>query len=312
MAGGGLMAKHNLAYQIDSAIQQAFRPGADKHSGKHTGDSRGIVYSYNEKKSLQQVGYEFKSYMRANFPGIEYVKDIEADHWQGFLNQKSETCSTATIKNYVSRISKIEVLCQSKFRFKSNWAECILTPQSAKTPSNEKLRTQMMDKNDLVRVLDYGYKNCTSKGVLGIDLSYRFGLRDAEVASLRVRDIDYNNRLLHVVGKGGRHRYLVIEDSDLQLLKNISKGKCLDDRLVGINADSINQQLNRILKTLKLKDKYPLTSIHSIRKLKAQELWTTKRNDGCSKKETMDYVSSYLGHGKGRFDIINIYVQNQH
>jgi hypothetical protein len=61
-----------------------------------------------------------------------------------------------------------------------------------------------------------------------------------------------------------------------------------------------------------LKDKYPLTSIHAIRKLKAQELWTEKRQSGLSKKETMNFVSDYLGHGKGRFDVINTYVENQH
>jgi len=287
------MSRHNLAYQIDSAIQQAFKPGADKHSAKHTGENMDTVYSFNEKKSLQQVAFEFKSYMKENYSEVKLVKDVKADHWQGFLNKKSQTCSSATLKNYVSRIAKIEVLCQRKFRFQSNWRADILAPSSAKTPENEKLRIQAMDKNDFLQVLDYGYKHCTSKGVVGIDLCYRFALRDSEVARLKVKDIDFYNRKIHVVGKGGRHRLLSIKDDDEELLLKMCEGKSDEDSLVGIKADSVNQQLNRILKKLGLKDKYPLTSIHAIRKLKAQELWTEKRKSGLILSILLDTFFSY-------------------
>ena len=89
------------------------------------------------------------------------------------------------------------------------------------------------------------------------------------------------------------------------------RGKGREEKLVGIKSDSINQHLNRVMRGLGIKKKYPETNIHSIRKLKAQELWDEMRGKGCSKKEAMYKVSKYLGHGKNRYDIINTYVKNQ-
>jgi integrase len=306
------MGSHNLAYQIQTALECAFRPGMDKYAAKHNGDSIDKICSFNEKRSLQEVSYQFRDFMRENYPQIKMVRDVQSDHWQAFLNKKAQTCSTATIKNYISRVHKIQVICQNKFKFKANWADGIVTPQSAKTPSNEKLRIQAMGKQDLKKVIAYGYKNCTSQAIPAIDLCYRFGLRDSEVASLKVSCIDFGKNSLHVIGKGGRHRYIEIKRDDVGVLKKLCEGKSKEDKLIAIKADSVNQQINRILKKLNLKSKYPLTSIHAIRKLKAQELWSEKRELGWSKKDTMNFVSEYLGHGKGRYDVINTYVHNQH
>ncbi|WP_187119320.1 tyrosine-type recombinase/integrase [Clostridium polynesiense] len=255
----------------------------DKHAAKHNGQSMGIICSFNEKRSLQEVAYQFKDYMKDNYPHIKMLKDVKSDHWQAFLNEKSKTCSTATLKNYVSRIHKIEHLCRNKFRITSNWRNEILTPQSKKTPTGDKLRIQTMGKEDLEKVLDYGYKHCTSKAIPAIELCYRFGLRDAETSRLTVDCVDFDKAQLRVVGKGGRCRYLEIKKDDVKILKTLCVGKINKDKLIEIKADSINQQLNRILKKLNLKNKYPLTGIHAIRKLRAQELWDEKRKQGYTK-----------------------------
>jgi integrase len=304
------MARHNLAFQMNTAINHAFCPGYDKHAGKHNGESMSKVCSFNEKRSLQQVVYQFKDFAKQYYPQLRLVKNIKSEHWQSFLNEKAKTCSYATLKNYISRISKLGILCGHRFRFNANWSGNLLAPASMKTPRNEKLRTQMMDKLDLEKVMEYGYRNCTSKAIAAIDLAYRFGLRAYEASHLRVKDVDLNKMRLCVTGKGGRIRYLQICAKDIDLLKSLCT-KTQNEKLIGIKANSINQQLNRILKKLGLKKKYPVSSIHAIRKLKAQEIWDEKRNQGWNKKETMNYVASYLGHGKGRYDIINIYVHNQ-
>ncbi len=305
------MARHNLAFQMNTAINHAFRPGFDKHAGKHTGESMSKVCSFNEKRSLQQVAFQFKDFAKQHYPQLRLVKNIRSEHWQSFLNEKSKTCSYATLKNYISRISKLGVLCGNRFRFNANWSGNLLAPASMKTPKNEKLRIQMMDKADLEKVMKYGCHNCTSKAIAAIDLAYRFGLRAYEASHLRVKDVDLNKMRLCVTGKGGRIRYLQICPKDIDLLISLCTRKTQNEKLIGIKANSINQQLNRILKKLDLKKKYPVSSIHAIRKLKAQEIWDEKRNQGWNKKETMNYVASFLGHGKGRYDIINIYVHNQ-
>lgn len=48
------MARHNLGYQFQTAIDSAFRPGLDKHAAKHTGDSIDKVCSFSEKRTCKK------------------------------------------------------------------------------------------------------------------------------------------------------------------------------------------------------------------------------------------------------------------
>jgi len=221
------IARHNLAYQIQTAVDKAFSPGIDKHAAKHTGESINKVCSFNERKSLISVGYQFKNYMRNNFSEIKMVKDVSADHWQSFLNEKAKTCSSATLSNYVSRIGKIEVLCKNCFRIDTSWRKNIVVPTSEKTRNKEKLRVQQIDKKDLEKIIDFGREKCTSRGVQGIELAYRFGLRANEVANLKAGSVNIPEMKLQVIGKGGRKRQLPIQRDDVDFLKNLMRGKVL-------------------------------------------------------------------------------------
>jgi len=305
------MARTNIAYQICSAINDAFKPGASRHIGKHTGQNLNQVYSYGEKRSLQQVAFEFKDFMKKEHPNIKFMRDVKPDHWQSFLNHKAQTCSTETLKNYVSRIGKIEVLCQNKFKFKSNWRDNILVPASEKTPLGEKQRVQIMTKEDYAKISEH-IKNSKSKAVPAIQLCRNYGLRACEVARLKISSVNLKKKELEVLGKGGRLRYLSIRPKDVPLFKSLIEGKPRNDKLIGIKQGSIQTFLNRTMDKVGIKNKYPKTGIHAIRKMRAQEEYDKVRAQGYSKREAMDHVSQFLGHGKGRYDVFNAYVQNQH
>lgn len=305
------MARTNLSYQINSAIENGFRPGMDKHAGKHTGENLGKVFSFAEKKSLQQISFEFKDYMKANYNDVKLIKNVKPEHWQNFLIEKSKTCSTATLQNYVSRIGKIEVLTQNKFGFKSNWRDNITSPPSQKTPGGGKLRVQQMAKEDYNKIMEAS-KNSTSQAVPALEIAYRFGLRVEDVTKLRVEFVSLEKMELKINGKGGRTHYLPIRPEDLKVLKQQIEGKNPGDKLISIKKDSINTHLRRTMEKIGIKEKYPNTGVHAIRKLRAQEEYDKVRSEGMSKKDAMDHVSKFLGHGRDRYDTFNTYVQNQH
>lgn len=305
------MAKTNLSYQINSAIEQAFQPGASKHSAKADGTSGEKVFSFNAKKSLQQVSFQFKDHMKKEFPDIRMMKDVKPEHWQSFLNEKSKTCGTATLENYTSRISKIEILCNKKYGFKSNWSSNILVPDSKKTFEGEKLRVQQMSPDHMQKIIKIG-ESSSSKAVPAINLGYSYALRVSEISNLKVGSVNLESMELKVIGKGGRVRFVELNKKDIPLLKNLSEGKAQNELLIGIKKDSINAYLNRSMEKLGIKNEYKETGMHSIRKLRAQEVYTAARNNGLSKKDSMDKVSKLLGHGENRYDTFNTYVQNQH
>jgi len=304
------MSRSNLSYQINSAINDAFKPGMDKYSAKKTGETDDKIYSYATKKNLQQVAFEFKDYMKENHNDIKLIKNVKPEHWQNFLIEKSKTCNNATLQNYVSRINKIEILTNKKFGFTSQWKDNISSPLSQKIGGSEKIRTQMMSKNDYNKI-SQSMKTSKSQAVPAIELARGFGLRVEEITRLRVEFVNLEKMELKVHGKGGKFRTLPILKENVGLLKDLTEGKKPSDKLINMKKDSINQFLNRTMKKLDLKDKYPKSGVHAIRKLRAQEVYD-KARETMSKKESMDYVNKYLGHGKDRYDSFHVYVQNQH
>lgn len=305
------MAKQNISYQIIRALDQGRALGESRHSGKHTGECMSKIYSLGEYESLKSFAKTFQSYLRESDIRIRYVKDITTKQWQDFLDAKAHVCGYATLKNYISRIHKIEVLCQTKYGFEKKWAANLMVPQSKVGSHEDMKRVQTMDSKDLERIRSFGENYSNSKAVIAIELAARYGLRVSEISALRLESVNLTDMKLRVCGKGGKTRYLEIKEEDREFFQKICDNKQPRQNLVGIRPDSINQYLNRTMTKLGIKDKYPLTGVHAIRKLVAQNMWYRLRDSGLSKQETMNRISVYLGHGEGRYDVLNAYVKDQ-
>lgn len=84
---------------------------------------------------------------------------------------------------------------------------------------------------------------------------------------------------------------------DRDFLERLIEGKEPNERLVGIKEDSINKALNRALTALGIKDWYPKTSTHGLRKLYAGKCWDENRANGMSYMQNVEEVNRQLGHG---------------
>ena len=118
---------------------------------------------------------------------------------------------------------------------------------------------------------------------------------------------------IDITEKGRRNRIIDIKSmNDLVFIKDAIQGKALDEPLVPIYKDSINKFLNRTMKKVGIKPKYPVTSIHSIRKMYAQETWDQCRTqDKLTWNEALEYVNLQLGHGEKRNKtLLAVYVKN--
>ena len=111
--------------------------------------------------------------------------------------------------------------------------------------------------------------------------------------------------------KGGRKRTIDIRTADdREFLENLAKGKPPGTPLVGIRTDAINKALNRAMKELGMKSKYPNTSVHGLRKLYAQRCWDDNRKNGMSYKDNVAYLNLQLGHSASRgLQVLSIYVE---
>jgi integrase/recombinase XerD len=112
------------------------------------------------------------------------------------------------------------------------------------------------------------HKATASRDVLLVDVMVHTGLRRAEVAALKVQDIDFERRLLLVKrGKGMKDRAIPLGANLVQRLTEYTQGKAKEDSLFGLTAASISGKIKHYSDKAGIK-----VHAHSLRHAFAQNL----------------------------------------
>lgn len=295
----------NLKYQFLNAINSNFKEGMDKHSIKDAGQMNGArVFSYADRKNLIDVASNFSNWMKQEHPEVKQVKDVKANHIQGFLNSKKDTCSQATLKQYANKFNKLEKVVNSTYNTNANYKGFAIPTTKEQT----KIRNSSMSKSDFKK-LEAGFSNSRSSAKTAIQLTARAGLRVSECTKLQGRDINLSKGVIKVKdGKGGRDREVPIRPEDRAYFTDLKAQYQDYERICPVQTDSINKAIERELEKQGLKEKYEDTSIHSIRKMYAQDEFDRLREEGHSISESLKEVSKLLGHGEDRMELMQQYV----
>lgn len=299
----------NLKYQFLNAINNNFKEGMSKNSIKEAGQMNGTrIFSYSDRTNLIDVASNFSNFMKQNYGDVKMVKDIKAEHIQSFLNLKSQTCSSATMKQYESKFNKLEKIVNNTYNCNANYRG-FSTPNGANAT---KIRNSSMSKADFKR-LESSFSNSNSSAKIAIQLTARAGLRVSECTKLQGRDIDLNKGVIRVIdGKGGRDREVTIRQEDKAFFTDLKANYGDMERICPVQNDSINKAISREMEKLDMKEKYEDTSIHCIRKMYAQEQFDRYRDEGMEIREALGQVSVDLGHSENRLELMKEYVLNIH
>jgi len=305
----------NIQYQFINAIDQSFNGGGhDKHSDKHNGKQLDTVYSYSERSNLVELYSQIGKFIKENYPDTKRALDIKGDMIQSFINLKADTCNKESLGQYASRIHKLEHIINTTYKGKTSWYSDLIVPTS--NTSNEKTRNISMLQNDYNAILGRAYAmDSKSNSVIAIEMAGRFGMRVSEACKFQPRDMNFNTLMLHIhESKGGRSRDIKILPEDSAYLKKTTENKPIDKSVVAIKEDSVNKYLSRAEEALNIRERYKEadTGVHSIRKMVAQQRYDTYRSNGLSKKESVNLVSEYLGHGNNRIETMSQYILNIH
>lgn len=311
----------NLKYQFKYAIEQSCRIGADKHSMKHNkaenGNKGSKTVSFSDRKNLIDTSANFANWMKENYSDVKELKDVNSNHVQKFLDEKAKTCTSETIGQYQSRFSKLEKLVNNTYTNANvNYSN---TVKPSATNNTEKLRSKSMSDSDYNKLNNHMSNNCRSdNGAKAIQLSYHAGLRVSECAKLQQRDIKISENgtaTVHVAdSKGCRSRDVHITNKDsVQALTQIRDSvQNPYDRVIPIQAESINKAINRAMDRCNMQEyKAHKTSVHSMRKAFAQREYDRYKDEGLEPKQAWDKVSEELGHGKNRDDLYKAYIENK-
>ncbi len=148
---------------------------------------------------------------------LRHWKDINSAHIRQFMASLNQ-CGLAgrSIQRSLSALRSLYQFLIREGVVEHNPAQVVQAPKSQKRlPST-------LDVDQINSLMDIPAKEsvlaCRDKAIM--ELFYSSGLRLAELASLNLRDIDLNDRLVYVTGKGNKSRIVPIGEKAISAIKS--------------------------------------------------------------------------------------------
>ena len=161
---------------------------------------------------------------------IAYESDI--NEFKNFIHSEKQARDLLSIrndrvpKNYVSYLGFSDLKATSinrKISSLRSFYDFLVDKEIVKnnfftaveTPKNPKRLPKIVKKDDLTLM----FETCDLNTILGnrnyliLDLLYSTGLRVSELCSIKIKDIDFSNESIKVVGKGGKSRIVLLHKS---------------------------------------------------------------------------------------------------
>lgn len=297
------MSTKNIKYQFLYAINQNFKENQDKHSlKKEHRIGQATIFSYSARTNLIDISSCFANWLKNSHPEIKQVKDINPQHIAEFLSMKAESCSQKTLANYKSIFQKLSFVVNTTYHISTNYTKDLIVPASCKNGGG-KIRCQLLESMDYHTLLKTTNANL-KKALL---LSQNFGLRASEISKLKVADITADS--IHIIdSKGKRSRTIPIQTmAQKQSLLSVYS-LINNNRVCPVQHESLQQAFRRELKRNNLDSKYKNGCFHLCRKAYATKQYKECRSAGLTVKESMQKISSLLGHGMNRFELMKEYI----
>ena len=145
-----------------------------------------------------------------------------------FINKKPEEIEEGDVKKYLGHLISDKkckpatvslILCSLRFFYENVLKKKIFT--DIKAPKSEKKLPTVLTKEEIKRLLE-AIKN--KKHRLLVELIYSSGLRVSEAVSMKVDDLELDNKMGKVIsGKGRKDRHIILSDNLISHLQSYLK-----------------------------------------------------------------------------------------
>lgn len=335
------MGGYNMRWQFQESIKNAEAYGESKHSAKHNGnvDTGDKIYSMQSQKNIRETANQFADFCKKEYKEVRLAKDINSEMANKFLENKSYSCNQNTIYRYKSELNKLQNLINKKFCKGEEIPQWNLKmPEKFNDFKTTMLREFKqkdiwMDPQDLVKIKNHISENSRSKSLLtALELSEILGTRVGEVVDLRASDFKFKSDCVEVNikmhddtkkgegPKGGRPRnFTITSPQEVEKLKEIISTREGNERLLGVGKGALDKGWERLPRELTQKYIACGSSFHSIRKMKATQIYENALSKALSKygdnekkayAEALRDLNNFLGHGALR-DLRREYVKSK-
>lgn len=165
------------------------------------------------RRDLEQFYYFSLRYYNKDYVELKEIDKMTLRHFMGMLTEEKYKARSAARK--LAALKSFFKYCLRRGWIEINPAYSIKSPKIPKTLptvlSKEQTRKLFQD----IEVVDF----VSARDSAIIELFYSCGLRLSELVNLKLGDIQFNNKLITVLGKGNKQRLLPIGDISIQAIK---------------------------------------------------------------------------------------------
>ena len=256
------------------------------------------MFSSNTVNSYVRDLEEFNSFLES-----EYIKHVTYKDIRSYLaHMYNKKYSSRTISRKLSAIRSFYKYEINKGVIRDN--PCLLISN----PKVEKKLPNYLSYNEIETMLEVPdtFKNNSLRDKLIIEILYSTGIRVSELVNIKVKDIDFYNNQILILGKGNKERYVIFGNTLKDMLKEYISIKSDSEYLITnkynkkMSTRSIEEIVKKIVKIDGIKNK---VTPHTIRHTFA----THMLNEGAD----LRVVQELLGHENLKTTEVYTHVSNE-
>ena len=256
------------------------------------------MFSSNTVNSYVRDLEEFNSFLES-----EYIKHVTYKDIRSYLaHMYNKKYSSRTISSKLSAIRSFYKYEVNKGVIRDN--PCLLISN----PKVEKKLPNYLSYNEIETMLEVPdtFKNNSLRDKLIIEILYSTGIRVSELVNIKVKDIDFYNNQILILGKGNKERYVIFGNTLKDMLKEYISIKSDSEYLITnkynkkMSTRSIEEIVKKIVKIDGIKNK---VTPHTIRHTFA----THMLNEGAD----LRVVQELLGHENLKTTEVYTHVSNE-
>jgi integrase len=285
-------------YQVTqkvTSVKKSLRPGGDPTQPLP------VILGINTRRTYFQTTVLF-------FKRAEEITDegllanlLDPDIIMTTFEEHYTDAAPGTVNKLLAALEKVHLGCT-----KLGWTKepCPITPElrewvkSFRDDSDVRSPRYGYKPEDAERVVSY-LKEKKSAYALPAELALRCGLREDEIAGLKGENIDVTQKLLHITGKGGRYRPVLIPDD---LLSQLNRSK----QYLFTPSASWRAGFRRTVREATKALCIEISGVHRLRANYAQNKYLEFLTKGMNEREARGRVSELLGHA--RIDVTYKYI----
>ena len=175
-----------------------------RHFSKHT------IRAY--KKDLFELSdyiFEYDNFLNIKNVNLEILQKYIQKLFKSKIDEKTIQRKISSIKSFYKYLSFNKLI-------KTNISDFIQLPKTTKKLPH---LLSLKEINRLMELPDLNkYDGVRDKAIL--EILYSTGVRISELAKIKIENINFSKKIIKVIGKGSKERYVILGDKALEALNN--------------------------------------------------------------------------------------------